>query len=498
MKKSLVLLFTFLVVVFVIPVSCGGEEDPIEMNEPDSDNDGVPDDEDNCPNTANANQQDSDSDGIGDACENQDSDNDGVSDNEDNCPNTSNPDQQDSDGDGVGDACENLDTDGDGIVDGEDNCPNTSNPNQEDSDGDGTGDACEDSDSDNDGVADSEDNCPDTSNPNQEDSDGDGVGDACDDTGGSQGPTSVISESTTTISGSAYSFEVNQDNLFVGSSSAGLFVFDISDMGSPSQLDALDLTFGNHSALSLEYANNRIWVGSNRYLYLFDVSTPQSLAIMKSFETDGGEIYTLVVDQNRLYASQNNFGYYIYDISDELELKYTGGYHPSGNVGYRYMSFKDNYAFVPQYENELPLDVIDYSSENNPFLAQSIKLLPNNNHFENGGTIITGNYLYVSAFDEGLIIVDISQPNVPKVVAAYDPNEAASNSVAEFDIGSGFAVISDAEYGIHVVDISSPTEPTIFFSYEIEGGITGGILDGNRFVGVNGQNANKLHFLVIE
>ncbi|MBN2303581.1 MAG: thrombospondin type 3 repeat-containing protein, partial [Anaerolineae bacterium] len=115
----------------------------------DTDQDTIPDTDDNCPLTPNTGQEDGDGDGFGDVC--------------DNCPAAANFDQLDSDGDGVGDVCDELDTDQDGIPDIRDNCPYIPNPNQEDSDGDGVGDVC--------------DNCPAVSNPGQLDSDRDGVGD---------------------------------------------------------------------------------------------------------------------------------------------------------------------------------------------------------------------------------------------------------------------------------------------------------------------------------
>jgi len=85
----------------------------------DSDGDGIPDDEDNCPDVYNTEQTDIDGDGVGDAC--------------DNCREVPNPDQLDSDGSCedppytsdplCGDACQTMDTDGDGVPDDEDECP---------------------------------------------------------------------------------------------------------------------------------------------------------------------------------------------------------------------------------------------------------------------------------------------------------------------------------------------------------------------------------------
>ncbi len=118
----------------------------------DSDKDGIPDEEDNCPWIANEDQTDGDSDGIGDAC--------------DICPQKSDPDQTDSDSDCIGDAC--------------DLCPDIfSNLPMDDVDHDGSGDACDD-DIDGDGIINIADNCMFTHNPGQIDSDNDGVGDACD------------------------------------------------------------------------------------------------------------------------------------------------------------------------------------------------------------------------------------------------------------------------------------------------------------------------------
>lgn len=172
----------------------------------DDDNDGVFNNFDNCPNTPNGESVDSD----GCAESQKDDDNDGVFNNVDICPNTPitetadvlgcGSSQQDIDGDGVintedlcnttptgepvnADGCaeSELDDDNDGISNADDLCPNT--PNNDTVDAQGCGETQKDDD--NDGVSNADDICPNTPSsetadsqgcgPSQQDIDNDGV-----------------------------------------------------------------------------------------------------------------------------------------------------------------------------------------------------------------------------------------------------------------------------------------------------------------------------------
>ena len=177
----------------------------------DIDNDGIMDDEDNCPNTPSGesvddngcsdSQKDTDGDGITDdidICPNtptgetldnngcsdsqKDTDGDGITDDVDICPNT--PTGETVDTDGCSDS--QKDTDGDGIMDDVDICPNT--PTGETVDTDGCSDSQKDTDGD--GIMDDVDICPNTPNgetvdtdgcsDSQKDNDGDGIMDDVD------------------------------------------------------------------------------------------------------------------------------------------------------------------------------------------------------------------------------------------------------------------------------------------------------------------------------
>ncbi len=119
----------------------------------DRDRDGIPDDEDQCPDDPEDWDDFNDSDG----CPDLDNDQDGILDREDSCPNT----PEDKDGDRDEDGCPEEekvpeDSDGDGIPDEDDECPD----DPEDKDGYEDEDGCPDPDNDGDLLPDVRDQCP--------------------------------------------------------------------------------------------------------------------------------------------------------------------------------------------------------------------------------------------------------------------------------------------------------------------------------------------------
>ncbi len=106
----------------------------------DTDGDGIPDTEDNCPNEAGPRENK--------GCPDTDTDGDGVVNRKDKCPDKAGPPERDG--------CPEEDKDNDGIVDSKDKCPD----DPEDKDGFEDADGCPDPDNDKDGILDKDDKCP--------------------------------------------------------------------------------------------------------------------------------------------------------------------------------------------------------------------------------------------------------------------------------------------------------------------------------------------------
>ena len=106
----------------------------------DTDGDGIPDTEDNCPNQAGPRENK--------GCPDKDTDGDGVINRKDKCPDKAGPPEREG--------CPEEDKDKDGIVDSKDKCPDDA----EDKDGFEDADGCPDPDNDKDGILDKDDKCP--------------------------------------------------------------------------------------------------------------------------------------------------------------------------------------------------------------------------------------------------------------------------------------------------------------------------------------------------
>ena len=160
-----------------------------------------------------------------------------------------------------------------------------------------------------------------------------------------------------------------------------------------------------------------------------------------------------------------------------LELYYGSPYH---------VSVVGNTAYITDRNDGLV--VLDVSNPRNPTLKGSYDL-----PFDGRGISVVGNYAYI-VYNTGLVVFDVSNPANPTVRGGYDTGE----NTEDVSVVGNYAYIADYTNGLVIVDVSNPANPTARGAYDTAGFAEDVSVVGNyAYVAVNTRDTVNTHGLSV-
>jgi choice-of-anchor B domain-containing protein len=265
---------------------------------------------------------------------------------------------------------------------------------------------------------------------------------------------------------------------FASDSGGGLHVVDLSDPTAPSQLAQItSADQGYNSIHNVSVENGFVYEAdsSTNVIKVFDVSTPSSPTFVRDITTlSSSFVHDITVRNGRMYTSAFDGRTDIYDVSNVSDVGWTAASNLLGTVATgnnnhsNWVSDDGNILAIAREINNGDVTLWDVSNPGSPTLLSTINqtslgieaISPHN-------PIIVGDRLYISWYQAGLQVLDISDPGNPQHIAAYDtfPGSSAGFNgnwgVYPF-LGPDTILLSDLDGGLLIVStIPSPTSAAI-------------------------------------
>ena len=197
---------------------------------------------------------------------------------------------------------------------------------------------------------------------------------------------------------SVFDVRVSGDYAFVGTATKGLQVFNISNPSSPVLEGGLTYA-GSVGAANVEVAGDRIVLGLGAGVVVADVSVPSRPSLLSSFLTSlNPTSFDMTVRGSTIYVANGEIGLHILDFSNPGSITQTGLCNTPGTASG--VAVSGELALVADSSS---LQVIDVSDPSAPVIRSSLPISAYS-------VTTTGSYAFVSSADEGVRIVDFSNP----------------------------------------------------------------------------------------
>ena len=290
----------------------------------------------------------------------------------------------------------------------------------------------------------------------------------------------------------------------------GLLIYDLS--GLPNDVTLVSQTtefFSSCHNIFIDEPNGRLYaVGTDSMsqgVVVLDIATnpDEPILIGKVSLPGGGYIHDIYVRDNIAYASHGTNGFYIWDFNDAaapvlMANSLTNGYNHSS-----WLSEDGSYVlFAEEVPRGLPLGIMDLADLANnsiqPVNYFKQPLLPDTSETDNTphNPFIKGNYGYVSYYEDGLQIWDLTDPLNPVLAGYYDTFPYNNNYGGYWGcwgtypfLPSNVILASDRKYGLHLLSFDlNPVANDDLEANQLDAHIFPNPSDGTFNIQIVGEN----------
>jgi hypothetical protein len=265
---------------------------------------------------------------------------------------------------------------------------------------------------------------------------------------------------------------VDGTHAYVAAGEDGLSVIDVSQPHAPSLLDTLDTPgFAYTLALSGTHAYVADAAGGLR---IVDISVPGELAEDGFYDTpDSAQDVALA--GNWALVADDERGVRLIDVTDPAAPMETGAYDVTSAAWS--VAISGTLAYVGDYYYDPglirgALRVIDISNSAQPAQTGFAALSGRGT-----GVALWEDHAFLSGYQHGLLVVDVSDPFSPAEVISY-PTSTVCDDVA---VAGNYAYLAESQ-GLYLFDITDPLSPTLLSLWPTPG-------DSVNTVAVEGQYA---------
>jgi hypothetical protein len=249
------------------------------------------------------------------------------------------------------------------------------------------------------------------------------------------------------------------DALYVASSTKGVNVFDISNPADP--LLRLNLPGGNINVHTVFVEGNRLYAASSSGVLIFDITNPLEPVELNRYAPYRGLPHDMFATGDRLYVNYAGYGYVVADVSNPSDIRTLGTlshpdyYHYShanavGTFGGRTIAFEGGEGPGEH------LRVLDVTDPANIVKIGSFQLRP---EISIHNMVLVGKKLYVAWYQEGVRVLDVSNPTQPTQVAYYntwherdaDPGIYFGGAFGIRVPGDGYLYVADSWRGLLIL-----------------------------------------------